>query len=119
MKLLIAGSRSIDTFDLSPYITEKPELIITGGAMGIDRLAEEYADQHRLSKLILRPQYNRYGKAAPIKRNEQMVDLADRVLVIWDGMSKGSQRTIQYAKQKEKIIEIITVSKITFESSDV
>ena len=40
----------------------------------IRALAEEYADTRRLSKLILRPAYARYGKAAPLKRNEEMVD---------------------------------------------
>ena len=55
MKLLIVGSRSIKEFDLSPHISEETEVILSGGAMGIDRLAEEYADKHRLSKIILRP----------------------------------------------------------------
>lgn len=45
MKLLIVGSRSIKEFDLSPHISEETEVILSGGAMGIDRLAEEYADQ--------------------------------------------------------------------------
>ena len=53
MKLLIAGSRSITNFDISPYIPENVELIISGGASGVDTLAEQYADEHKISKLIL------------------------------------------------------------------
>ena len=75
MKVLISGSRSIKVFDLSEYIPSNTELIICGGAEGIDTIAERYADQHRLSKLVLRPQYKLYGRAAPIKRNEEMVDM--------------------------------------------
>lgn len=86
MKLLIAGSRSINDFDLSPYISSDVDVIISGGAGGIDTLAEQYADAHRISKYILRPKYNLYGKAAPLKRNEEMIKMADMVLVIWDGV---------------------------------
>ncbi|MBR2460433.1 MAG: hypothetical protein IKB34_04305 [Clostridia bacterium] len=48
MKLLIIGSRSITSFDLSPYIPSDTDTIISGGAGGIDSLAEGYADLHRL-----------------------------------------------------------------------
>ena len=108
MKLLIAGSRKIMDFDLSPYIPDTVDLIISGGAEGVDSLAERYADAKRISKLILRPQYGRYGKRyAPLKRNEEMVDLADEVLVIWDGASKGSVHTMEYAKKLQKPLRVI------------
>ncbi|MBO5754734.1 MAG: hypothetical protein J6R89_01620 [Clostridia bacterium] len=105
MKLLIVGSRSIRDFDLSPHVPEGVEVIISGGANGIDTLAEEYADRNRISKMILRPDYARYGKGAPLKRNEEMVRLADVVLVIWDGVSRGTKYTVDYAeKQGKKVI---------------
>ena len=113
MKLLISGSRKIKEYDLSPHIPENVDLIITGGAYGIDSIAEKYADNHKISKLILYPRYEKYGKSAPLKRNEIMVDLADKVLVIWDGVSKGSKYTINYAKKKNKNITIIIVKSKT------
>ena len=109
MKLLIAGSRSIKEFDLSPYIPKDTDLIISGGAKGIDKIAETYADKHKLSKLIMRPKYNLYLKAAPLKRNEEMINLADKVLIIWDGKSKGTKYTIKYAKKMNKELEIIVI----------
>ena len=102
MKLLIVGSRSITDFDLSTYISADVDTIISGGANGIDSLAEQYADMHNLSKYILRPRYNLYGRAAPLKRNQQMVDMADAVLIIWDGLSKGTQYTLKYTKKVNK-----------------
>ena len=107
MKLLIAGSRSIENFDLSPHIPKGTDTIISGGASGIDSLAEKYADLHRISKYILRPRYDLYGRAAPLKRNEQMVDMADAVLVIFDGHSRGTQYTIKYAESVGKPITVI------------
>ena len=107
MKLLIVGSRNITSFDLSPYISTDVDTVISGGANGIDSLAERYADMHRLSKYILRPRYDLYGRAAPIKRNEQMVEIADAVLVVWDGHSRGAQYTLNYAKKKNKAITLV------------
>ena len=107
MKLLIVGSRSITDFDLSPYVLDEVDTVISGGATGVDTLAEQYADAHRLSKYIIRPQYRRYGRAAPIKRNEQMVDVSDAVLVIWDGQSKGTQHTIKYAEKANKPLTVV------------
>ena len=107
MKLLIVGSRSITDFDLTPYIPDDVNVIISGGANGIDTLAERYADKHRISKFILRPQYELYGRGAPLKRNQKMVDMADAVLVIWDGKSSGTQFTINYTKKIGKAITVI------------
>ena len=107
MKLLIAGSRSITDFDLSPHIPPETSLIISGGASGVDSLAEDFADKNKLSKLILRPNYKKYGKAAPLVRNDRMVELADFVLIIWDGSSKGTKHTIDYAKTSGKPINVV------------
>ena len=109
MKLLIAGSRTIEAFDLSPYVPPETEIIICGGATGANQIAEQYADQKNISKLVLRPFYRKYGRGAPLKRNEIMVDLADEVLILWDGSSRGTKYTIDYSKKKEKPITIISV----------
>ena len=107
MKLLIVGSRSITKFDLSAYINGEVDLIISGGANGIDKLAEAYADKKRISKLILRPNYKKYGKGAPLHRDDEMVDIADAVLAIWDGVSRGTRHTVEYAKSCGKPITVI------------
>lgn len=109
MKLLIAGSRSITDFDISEYIPADTSLIISGGANGVDTLAEEYADKKRISKLILRPRYDLYRRAAPLKRNDEMVEICDRVLIFRDGVSKDTKHTIDYANKIGKPIEIISL----------
>lgn len=111
MRILIVGSRSITDFDLSSFVPKEASLIISGGAAGVDTLAERFADANGISKLILRPNYAHFGRAAPLKRNEQMVDLADRVVVVWDGVSRGSAHTIRYAQRKGKCVQIVRADK--------
>ena len=110
MKLMIAGSRTITDFNLENYISSNVDLIICGGAKGIDTIAECYADKNKISKLILRPKYNLYGRGAPLKRNEEMIKIADEILVFWDGKSNGTKYTMDKAKELRKPITVITVN---------
>ena len=108
MKLLIVGSRTIMNYDLTGHVPAETELIISGGAKGMDTVAERYADAHGIEKLIIRPDYEKYGRAAPIKRNEEMVNAADTVLAVWDGESRGTKYTLGYARRlNKKTIEVI------------
>lgn len=110
MRLLIIGSRSIKDIDISPYVPKETELIISGGADGVDLIAEKFSDKHKISKLIMRPRYDLYRRAAPLKRNEAMVNICDKVLVFWDGISRGTKYTIDYAKKTGKAIEIVMIN---------
>ena len=109
MKLLIAGSRGITDFDLSEHVPKDTEMIISGGAKGIDTVANEYATNHNIPITVVRPRYELYGIAAPIKRNEQMVEMADEVLIVWDGVSRGTKSTIEYARRMNKKVTVIIV----------
>ena len=110
MKILIAGSRSINEYDLRGLIDESVDLIICGGARGVDSLAERAADELGISKLVIRPDYKKYGRAAPLVRNERMVEIADEVIVIWDGVSKGAKYTLEIARKKNKKVTFIDLS---------
>ena len=106
MKLLVSGSQSITNFDLSEYINNDTTLIISGGNIGIDTIAEEYADKHGISKLILRPNYKIYPDSASTMRDEQMVDICDAVLLIWDGKSQDIIHIIKCVNKLCKPIRI-------------
>lgn len=77
----------------------------------MDALAELYADEQGIPKRIIRPQYELYGKAAPLKRNEEMVELADHVLILWDGQSRGTRYTMEYAAKKGKSVTVVLCSE--------
>lgn len=97
----IIGSRSIVSLNLDIYINERNiKQVISGGAKGIDCLAEKWARQHGIEVLIYKPQYEVYGgRYAPIQRDKDLVAASDIVIAFWDGKSKGTKFTIDYARE--------------------
>ncbi len=104
------GVKEYKNVKIEEYIPENVSEIISGGAKGVDTLAEEFADKNKLTKHIIRPNYKKYtGKSAPIIRNKQIIQEADVVLALWDGQSKGTEFSINYAKKLNK--EVVVVVK--------
>ena len=106
MKVAVVGSRSIFKTDIGMYISDGDE-IVSSGAIGIDSCAAEYAKNNGLKLTVFLPQYERYGRAAPIERNKKIVDYSDKVIAFWDGKSKGTLSVIKYAEKAGKPCEII------------
>ena len=109
MKVAVVGSRSIVSADLKRYIPPDATLIISGGAVGVDTLAEKYADERGIKKQIFYPDYELYGKSSPLIRDKLIVDSADLVIAVWDGESKGTEFTISYAKRLNVPCEVYIV----------
>ena len=110
MKLAVIGSRKLTDVDIDKYVSGGVEEIVSGGAVGVDRRAAEYARSKGLKLTEFLPEYERYGRAAPIVRNKQIVDYADKILVFWDGTSRGTWSVIEYAQKTGKPCEIIKYS---------
>lgn len=111
LKVAVIGSRSIHKADLSAYISKECTMIISGGAKGVDTLAEQYAKTHGIETLILKPDYGRFQRGAPLHRNEEIVRQADMVLAFWDGVSRGTKYTIDYAEKMGKPVKVITITE--------
>jgi len=121
MKLAIVGSRSIDDEawaweKIDKFIQEHivfPLVIISGGSKGIDSFAQRYASSKGYDYIQYLPlhQVDRATKYFPAHfhaRNRQIVDNSDKILVLWDGTSRGTENTIYYAREKSKPTMVIT-----------
>ena len=106
MKIAVIGSRNVNVSDIGRYISNAEE-IVSGGAVGVDRCAAEYAKENGIRLTEFLPQYERYGRAAPIVRNKEIVDYSDKIIAFWNGSSKGTLSVIKYAQKKGKPCEII------------
>lgn len=105
-KLAIIGSRNITNVNLAEMLPFKPDVIVSGGAKGIDSLAKEYALSHNIALEEYKPDYKRYGRGAPLKRNHLIIENCDEVLAVWDGVSKGTAYTIKVARDMGKVVHI-------------
>ncbi len=112
MKIAIVGSRKISISNFEKFVSLDDE-IVSGGALGVDSCAAEYAKKNGIILTEFLPNYKRYGRAAPIKRNKEIVDYADKIIAFWDGKSKGTLSVIQYAEKIKKPCEIVIVDSNT------
>ncbi len=109
MKIAIIGSREIEFVDIGAYLPKKCNLIISGGARGVDACAAKYAREHKIDLIELLPRYDFYGRRAPLYRNMEIVNLADEVLAFWDGKSRGTGFVIDYCKKVGKKYTVIWI----------
>ena len=106
MKIAVVGSRDVTVADIGRYVFDGVE-IVSGGACGVDACAAEYAKKNGVKLTVFLPQYERYGRAAPIVRNKEIVEYADKVVAFWNGHSKGTLSVIRYAEKIGKPCQII------------
>lgn len=114
MKLAIIGSREAGNINLELELIKRFKIlmnntIISGGARGIDTLAAQFARKHGMKLLEFRPDYATYGRGATFIRNRRIVDEADGVIAFWNGTSRGTKYTIDYAMRKHVPLIIIRI----------
>lgn len=110
MRVAIIGSRELAT-DIRPSILKhlpaSTSEIVSGGARGVDAVAKEVAQELGIPFTEFLPDYETYGKRAPLVRNDRIVEYADMVLGFWDGESRGTQYVIgECLKRGKRIVYI-------------
>ena len=108
MKVIVAGGRdfknhkllkcTLDNFQQEyGNITE----VISGTAIGVDKLGEQYANENNIPIKRFVPDWKGLGKKAGFVRNRQMGDYAKEyngmLVAFWDKQSKGTKGMIDYA----------------------
>ena len=116
MKLAVVGSRSfkynfkarIEALYLICDRIEKHKIthLVSGGAAGPDQWGEEAAGNYHLSQTIYKPDWETYGKSAGFRRNYDIINEANYVLIFWDKTSKGTEHDIKLSRKQNKAYEI-------------
>jgi len=114
MKLIVAGSRGFDDYQLMvrsinsfrathPRVTD----IVSGTARGADKLGERYAEEHNMNIVSMPADWNTHGRSAGYKRNEEMAKVSDACICFWDGVSRGTSHMIDLAKEYDLDLEVV------------
>lgn len=115
MNILITGSRKITNvlfvFDkLNKHINKELDIIIHGGANGVDSIVESWCKQYDVKSIIIRPIYPT-KREYYLYRNTEMVGMCDKCFAFWDGKSRGTKFTYQYATKRGKIVQVFKEGK--------
>ena len=124
-KVAVVGSRDFNDYELlkstlfdyfkCPYcdiihmedIYYNDNEIISGGARGVDSLAEQFAKEYGFQTKIYQAEWDKYGKSAGYIRNQYIIADSTIVFAFWDGKSKGTNHSIELAKKMNKELRII------------
>ena len=116
MRLIVAGSRTFNNYELLrneivknfPTQYEDGSLeIVSGMARGADSQAVDFAFVHMLTLHEYPAEWDKYGKSAGYRRNEDMAKNADALIAFWDGVSKGTKHMIDLAhKYKLRVVVV-------------
>lgn len=117
---LVAGSRTFGDYErlrqTLDYILQYQNriVIVSGGAEGTDTMAERYADERHLPCIVMRADWEKYGKKAGYLRNEAMHRFLAKqkkrgVVLFWDGQSRGTQHSFTLAKIYNNPMRLICV----------
>lgn len=125
MILAIVGTRNLDSYKrfkgrlefnflevpnypaLSPPALSEFTEFVSGGAKGTDTHAVRLAEELGIPIKVFLPEYDKYGKNAPLIRNTQIVDYADQVVAFIDDQSRGTWDIVNKAREAKKDVYLI------------
>jgi hypothetical protein len=88
------------------------DTVIAGGARGADSLARQMATQFRLKYREFPADWDKHGKSAGYKRNEDMARNADGLVAFWDGYSKGTKHMIDIALREGLEVHVYFYARV-------
>ena len=108
MKVLVCGGRGFADFHLLEETLNSLDItvLISGGAVGADSLAEHWAKKHEVTHVVMPAKWKLHGKAAGPIRNRNMIKLMPDLVVAFPGGS-GTRDMISVAKERNIPVQIV------------
>lgn len=121
MNVAIVGGRDFDDYEQfkSSINGEKIKFksIISGGAKGVDTMAERFAKEIGVPVKIYLPDWKKYETAAGPIRNRQIIGSSDAVIAFWDEKSSGTRSSIKIAEELKKPTTIFVYKEVVINSA--
>jgi hypothetical protein len=115
LRLAIIGSRGVTDKDFifeklnEIFKEKKPTEVVSGGAKGPDTIGVQWANSLDIPTTVFKPDWEKYGRGAGMRRNTTIVENCDHLIAFWDGESRGTQDSIYKAKKLGKNVLVIKV----------
>jgi predicted Rossmann fold nucleotide-binding protein DprA/Smf involved in DNA uptake len=115
MRVAIVGSRGFSYGALIDRVVERlvelhgsDLVIVSGHAVGADRLAEESAARHGVRTAVFHPDWQQFGRSAGFRRNALIVEHSDVVFAFFapGPRSNGTADTVRKARLAGKRVFI-------------
>lgn len=113
MRVVVCGSRTwTDRKLIRDRLADLPSgtEVITGAARGADTLADNYAREHGLNRVIFPANWTGDGRAAGPMRNRRMLDMGPDLVIAFraDGESRGTDDMIEECRKRGIPVEVVT-----------
>jgi len=112
MKLAVVGTKEFTDLQLlTSILKDIPNIdqIISGGAVGTDTLAKQYASLNHITFLEFPPDHKKFGDKAKHIRDKLIVQECDELIAFWDGECEGTRFTMEIARKLGKTVRMIEV----------
>ena len=111
MRVAVIGSRGLSVPNLGDYLPEETTEIVSGGARGVDTSARDFSNANGIKLTEFLPEYEKYGRRAPLVRNITIIENADLVMAFWDGSSHGTKFVIEECRKRGVPVRIFMPKK--------
>ena len=89
--IAIAGGKQVEDVDIIwstlDHVRAKygDMVLVHGGSPGVEKIAARWAETKGVDQIICKPDWNRHNRAAPFKRNDEMLNLLPKGIVAFPG----------------------------------
>ena len=60
-------------------------ILVHGGGPGVERIAAQWAERNGVHQVVCKPDWDRHGRAAPFRRNDELLNLLPKGLIAFPG----------------------------------
>jgi hypothetical protein len=115
VRIIVAGSRVITSQALVEKAIRESgfsiSVLLSGHARGVDQLAEEWAKSNKICVELYPANWDLYGKMAGPIRNGEMIEKAEGLVALWDGVSAGTRDVIKQATKNARRVFVFRTDK--------
>ena len=73
-------------------------ILVHGGGPGVEKIAASWAERNGIHQIVCKPDWDRYGRAAPFRRNDDLLNLLPKGVIAFPG-SGITENLVDKARQ--------------------